>query len=310
MSCPSAMGVRSTSIGAPAAIVAASGFIWETKGQSAASPPTAAAAPVATKRKSRRVGWSAEDAVVTIPNPFLAAAGGTAQETPKADAQVRDQGGAAGARDPRGGRRPASSAQAANQAVQNRSIGTLAERAQAHYPPANVQCTKTLQTVVLFIHSGDTTRMELALFQPYIPQTTAPLLRLCPCLDVRAHIIEPAGFPVSDRAFRRAGMDYLDQVRWMRHDSWSLFEQWRRGEGFRLLLFTTKAAVSYLDFRYAASDILLFGRETVGVTDEVGAAAGARLKIPMKPHLRSLNVAMAAAMVVGEALRQTGQEEN
>jgi tRNA (cytidine/uridine-2'-O-)-methyltransferase len=104
-------------------------------------------------------------------------------------------------------------------------------------------------------------------------------------------------------------MDYLDQVTWMRHDSWTRFEQWRRGEGFRLLLFTTKAAVSYLDFRYAASDILLFGRETVGVTDEVVAAADARLKIPMKPALRSLNVAMAAAMVVGEALRQTGQDK-
>jgi len=126
--------------------------------------------------------------------------------------------------------------------------------------------------------------------------------------DADTHIIEPAGFAVSDRAFRRAGMDYLDQVIWMRHDSWTRFEQWRHGEGYRLLLFTTKAAVSYLDFRYAASDILLFGRETVGVTDEVVAAADARLKIPMKPALRSLNVAMAAAMVVGEALRQTRQD--
>jgi tRNA (cytidine/uridine-2'-O-)-methyltransferase len=105
-------------------------------------------------------------------------------------------------------------------------------------------------------------------------------------------------------------MDYLDQVTWMRHDSWTRFEQWRRGEGSRLLLFTTKAAVSYLDFRYAASDILLFGRESAGVTDEVMAAADARLKIPMKPHLRSLNVAMAAAMVTGEALRQTRGDSN
>ena len=110
---------------------------------------------------------------------------------------------------------------------------------------------------------------------------------------------------LTDRAFRRAGMDYLDQVTWMRHDSWTRFEQWRRGESYRLLLFTTKADVSYLDFRYAPSDILLFGRETVGVTDEVVAAADARLKIPMKASLRSLNVAMAAAVVTGEALRQT-----
>jgi tRNA (cytidine/uridine-2'-O-)-methyltransferase len=148
--------------------------------------------------------------------------------------------------------------------------------------------------------------MEIALFQPDIPPNTGTILRLCACLDVAAHIIEPAGFAVSDRAFRRAGMDYLDQVRLMRHLSWTKFEEWRRQNGKRLVLFTTKAAISYLDFRYQASDILLFGRETVGVTDEVVAAADARLKIPIKPSLRSLNVAMAAAMAVGEALRQTG----
>jgi tRNA (cytidine/uridine-2'-O-)-methyltransferase len=146
--------------------------------------------------------------------------------------------------------------------------------------------------------------MEIALFQPDIPPNTGTILRLCACLDVAAHIIEPAGFPVSDRAFRRAGMDYLDQVRLTRHISWAKFEEWRREKGLRLLLFTTKSATSYLDFRYDASDILLFGRETVGVTDEVVAAADARLKIPIKPSLRSLNVAMAAAMAAGEALRQ------
>ena len=148
--------------------------------------------------------------------------------------------------------------------------------------------------------------MEIVLFQPDIPQNTGTILRLCACLDVAAHIIEPAGFAVSDRAFRRAGMDYLDQVRLTRHVSWTKFEEWRRQNGHRLLLFTTKGATSYLDFRYQASDILLFGRETVGVTDEVVAAADARLKIPIKPSLRSLNVAVAAAMAVGEALRQTG----
>ena len=148
--------------------------------------------------------------------------------------------------------------------------------------------------------------MEIVLFQPDIPQNTGTILRLCACLDVAAHIIEPAGFAVSDRAFRRAGMDYLDQVRLTRHVSWTKFEEWRRQNGHRLLLFTTKGATSYLDFRYQSSDILLFGRETVGVTDEVVAAADARLKIPIKPSLRSLNVAMAAAMALGEALRQTG----
>jgi tRNA (cytidine/uridine-2'-O-)-methyltransferase len=147
--------------------------------------------------------------------------------------------------------------------------------------------------------------MQIALFQPDIPQNTGTILRLCACLDVAAHIIEPAGFPVTDSAFRRAGMDYLDQVRLTRHISWVHFEDWRRQAGARLVLFTTKGATSYLDFRYGASDILLFGRETVGVTDEVAAVADARLKIPIQPGLRSLNVAMAAAMAAGEALRQT-----
>jgi tRNA (cytidine/uridine-2'-O-)-methyltransferase len=149
--------------------------------------------------------------------------------------------------------------------------------------------------------------MEIALFQPDIPQNTGTILRLCACLDVAAHIIEPAGFPVSDRAFRRAGMDYLDQVRLSRHISWAKFDEWRRQAGHRLVLFTTKGATSYLDFHYGTSDILLFGRETVGVTDEVVTVADARLKIPIKPGLRSLNVAMAAAMAAGEALRQTRQ---
>jgi tRNA (cytidine/uridine-2'-O-)-methyltransferase len=152
--------------------------------------------------------------------------------------------------------------------------------------------------------------MQIALFQPDIPPNTGTVLRLCACLDVTAHIIEPAGFAVSDRAFRRAGMDYLDQVTLSRHDSWEKFEEWRREAGSRLLLFTTKGAVSYLDFRYGASDILLFGRETVGVPETVAAAADARLRIPIKPGLRSLNVAVAAAMAIGEALRQTRQLGN
>jgi tRNA (cytidine/uridine-2'-O-)-methyltransferase len=148
--------------------------------------------------------------------------------------------------------------------------------------------------------------MQIALYQPDIPQNTGTILRLCACMGVAAHIIEPAGFPVSDRNFRRAGMDYLDQVNWMRHDSWTKFEDWRRQESYRLLLFTTKAATPYLDFRYQASDILLFGRESAGVPSEVAEASDARLVIPIRPGLRSLNVAMAAAMALGEALRQTG----
>jgi tRNA (cytidine/uridine-2'-O-)-methyltransferase len=147
--------------------------------------------------------------------------------------------------------------------------------------------------------------MQIALFQPDIPQNTGTILRLCACLNVTAHIIEPAGFPVSDRHFRRAGMDYLDQVAIMRHDSWSKFEQWRNDRGCRLILFTTKGTNPYLDYRFDAADILLFGRESAGVPDEVALAADARLVIPIEPGLRSLNVAMAAAMALGEALRQT-----
>jgi tRNA (cytidine/uridine-2'-O-)-methyltransferase len=147
--------------------------------------------------------------------------------------------------------------------------------------------------------------MQLALFQPDIPQNTGTILRLCACLNVVAHIIEPAGFPVSDRHFRRAGMDYLDQVTILRHDSWLKFEQWRADHGCRLVLLTTKGAVPYLDYRYLASDVLLLGRESAGVPDDVAATADAQVVIPLRPGMRSLNVAMAAAMALGEGLRQT-----
>jgi tRNA (cytidine/uridine-2'-O-)-methyltransferase len=148
--------------------------------------------------------------------------------------------------------------------------------------------------------------MQIALYAPDIPQNTGTVLRLCACLGVTAHIIEPAGFPISDRAFRRAGMDYLDAVTIRRHASWRDFEAWRRQERHRLVLFTTAATVSYLDYSFATDDILLFGRESAGVPQEVHSAADARLSIPLRPGLRSLNVAVAAAMAVGEALRQTG----
>ncbi len=146
--------------------------------------------------------------------------------------------------------------------------------------------------------------MQIALYEPDIAQNTGTILRLAACLGVAAHIIEPAGFPVSDRAFRRAGMDYLGAVTLTRHASWSAFEDWRRAEGLRLALLTTTATISYLDHRYGG-EVLLFGRESAGVPDHVHQAADARLVIPMRPSLRSLNVAMACAMVVGEALRQS-----
>jgi len=152
---------------------------------------------------------------------------------------------------------------------------------------------------------GKTTAMRIALYEPDIPQNTGTILRLAACLGVEAHIIEPAGFPTSDRAFRRAGMDYLDRVALRRHASWTAFETWRAAESLRLLLFTTAATRSYLDHVYRTDDVLMFGRESSGVPDAVHQAADARLRIPMRPGLRSINVAMAAAMALGEAMRQT-----
>ena len=148
--------------------------------------------------------------------------------------------------------------------------------------------------------------MRIALYEPDIPQNTGTILRLCACLGIEAHIIEPTGFPSSDRAFRRAGMDYLDQVALRRHASWTVFEDWRRAEKLRLVLFTTRAAQPYLTHAFQPDDILLLGRESAGVPDKVHDAADARLLIPMRAGLRSINVAMVAAMALGEALRQTG----
>lgn len=146
--------------------------------------------------------------------------------------------------------------------------------------------------------------MRIALYEPDIPQNTGTILRLCACLGIEAHIIGPAGFATTDRAFRRAGMDYLDHVAIMRHVSWQSFVEWRAAQGLRLVLFTTRAGRSYLDHAYAQIDVLLFGSESAGVPEHVHAAAEVRLAIPMRPGLRSLNVAMTCAMAVGEALRQ------
>jgi tRNA (cytidine/uridine-2'-O-)-methyltransferase len=147
--------------------------------------------------------------------------------------------------------------------------------------------------------------LRIALYQPDIPQNTGTILRLAACLGVEAHIVEPAGFPSSDRAFRRAGMDYLDRVALVRHESWPAFDAWRRECRLRLVLFTTAGAVSYLDHNYRRDDMLMFGRESSGVPDPVHATADVRLRIPMRPGLRSINVAIAAAMALGEQIRQT-----
>ncbi len=148
--------------------------------------------------------------------------------------------------------------------------------------------------------------MRIALYEPDIPQNTGTILRTCACLGVEAHIIEPAGFPVTDRAFRRAGLDYLDKVAITRHASFGAFDVWRRDESLKLVLLTTAAASSYLEHSFQDDQILLFGRESAGVPESVHNAADARLCIPMRRELRSLNIAVAVAMVTGEALRQTG----
>lgn len=146
----------------------------------------------------------------------------------------------------------------------------------------------------------------LALFEPDIPQNAGTILRMGACLGLPVAIIEPAGFPVSDRAFRRAGMDYLDHVAFFRHDSWDHFDAWRRTEGRRLVLATTRGAIAHVEAVFLPGDILLFGRETSGVPDNVHQAADLAVKIPMAPGLRSLNIAVSAAILAGEALRQTG----
>lgn len=148
--------------------------------------------------------------------------------------------------------------------------------------------------------------MRLALFQPDIPQNLGAAVRLTACLGVPLEIVEPCGFPLGDPAIKRAAMDYGGQARVLRRASWSDFlDQPARAEG-RLVLFTTKAAQPFTGFAFEAGDTLLFGRESAGVPEEVHEAAQARLVIPIAPEARSLNVVAAAAMALGEALRQTG----
>ena len=146
--------------------------------------------------------------------------------------------------------------------------------------------------------------IRLALFQPDIPQNAGTLLRTCACLGIGADLIEPAGFPSSDRHFRRAGLDYLDALALVRHASFAAFEAWRRVTPRRLVLLTTGADLDYRDVAFRPGDILMVGRESAGVPPEVHAAADLRVTVPMHPGFRSLNVAIAAAMVLGEALRQ------
>jgi tRNA (cytidine/uridine-2'-O-)-methyltransferase len=145
--------------------------------------------------------------------------------------------------------------------------------------------------------------MRIALFEPDIPQNAAAIIRMGACLGVPIDIVEPCGFHFGESGFRRVGLDYTERAVIQRHESWEAFRAQNRG---RLVLLTTKASLPYTEFAFDKGDTLLLGRESAGVPPEVHAAAGARLRIPLREGLRSLNVAQAAAMVLGEALRQTG----
>jgi tRNA (cytidine/uridine-2'-O-)-methyltransferase len=146
--------------------------------------------------------------------------------------------------------------------------------------------------------------MRLALYQPDIPQNTGTLLRTAMCLDVAVDIIEPCGFVFSDRQLKRAGMDYLKEADVTRHSSWNAFKQVTDVQGVRLVLLSTKAETPYTDFSFQPDDIIMVGRESAGVPGDVFAAADARLRVPMAAGARSLNVAIAAAIVLAEGLRQ------
>ncbi len=152
--------------------------------------------------------------------------------------------------------------------------------------------------------------MRLALYQPDIPQNTGAMLRLAACFGLGVDVILPAGFIFDDKRMRRAGMDYIDQVEITRHTSWPAYLESRNDRSGRLLLLTTKGDRAYTDFAFQPDDTLMVGRESSGVPPEVAAASDALLVIPMRPGLRSLNVAMAAAIVTGEAVRQSNESKS
>ena len=148
--------------------------------------------------------------------------------------------------------------------------------------------------------------VDLALYQPDIANNTGTLIRLGACLGTTIHVIHPTGFPFSAKALARAGLDYVDHASVQEHASWTAFDAGRRDQARRLVLLTTKAETSAYAVGYRADDILMVGRESAGVPDAVADAADLRIRIPMRPGLRSINVALAATLILGEAKRQTG----
>ncbi len=149
--------------------------------------------------------------------------------------------------------------------------------------------------------------LRLVLYEPDIPQNAAAMMRLCACLDLPLELVEPCGFLLSDRHLRRVGMDYLEHLALTRHRSFDAFEAWRRAEipEARLVLLSTAGERSHVEFAFRPDDLIMMGRELAGVPRSVHDLADARLRIPMAHGRRSLNVALAASIVLGEALRQT-----
>ena len=147
--------------------------------------------------------------------------------------------------------------------------------------------------------------IELALYQPDIPQNVGAAIRLCACLGMPLSVIEPCGFPWDDRKIRTSAMDYYDALTLTRHDSWQKFQSAQSG---RIVLLTTKTDTSYYDYDFQDGDTLLLGRESAGVPENVHNDVDARITIPMAPGMRSINVINSAAMVLGEALRQTSSK--
>ncbi|MCF6321373.1 MAG: tRNA (cytidine(34)-2'-O)-methyltransferase [Rhizobiaceae bacterium] len=146
---------------------------------------------------------------------------------------------------------------------------------------------------------------DLVLFQPDIPGNTGTLIRLAACLDFNLHIIEPAGFRLDDINLKRAGMDYLELTKLVRHDDWTCFEEWRRDKSRRLMLLTTRGSVDLYETEFKPDDLIMLGRESSGVPEPVHIAANCSVLIPMHNDARSINMALSGALVMGEALRQT-----
>ena len=146
--------------------------------------------------------------------------------------------------------------------------------------------------------------MRIALYQPDIPQNSGNIFRLGACFGISIDIIEPTGYIFDDKRFRRSSMDYINHIDYKRHIDWEVFFDWSKKNNFRLILLTTKVDKKYYDYNFKNNDILIFGRESAGVSEIVHSNVDEQITIPMKKGMRSINVSSAVALVVGEACRQ------